>query len=237
MKRAMADKVKAAQKKAGGDDGPRDFGLGGGGKREKGKGQLEREAHFAKIAAEEKAAKEADQAKAAAIAAKGKAAAAAKALGPKKDKTVTELTDDDGPKLVSKVVGKALDIPKSDSILPKAVLDLAMKKLPAGVAAADLAGLAPKAALLVIAAALAEIKAAKAAKIAAKNAAKKAEAQAKQDALDAAAAAKRAERAAALAAKEAEREPEPEDGTSAADAEQVGGARHPVSKLPRALHG
>ncbi len=213
MKRAMADKVKAAQKQeknAGG--GARDFGMVGG-KAEKSRGQQEREAYFAKKAAEEKEAKDAEKARQDAIVKKGQAAAAAKALGSK-EKTVADLTADDNPKVVSKVVGKALAIPKAEKLLPKDVLPLARTKMPE-VTIPD--GTLPKDALLLIAAAIAEAKKAKAAKEAAKRAAKKAEAQAKQDAIDAAAALKKAEanaareaREAALAAAREGEEPEPE---------------------------
>ena len=217
MKRAMADRVKAAQKQeknSGG--GARDFGLGG--KTEKSKGQQEREAYLAKKAADEKEAKDAEKARQDAIVKKGQVAAAAKVLASKKkvDKTVADLTADDTPKEISKIVGKALAIPKAETLLPKDMLPLARKKMPE-VAIPD--GTLPKDALLLIADAVVEAKKAKAAKDAAKRAAKKAEAQAQQDAIDAAAAAKKAEanaereaREAALAtARESEElEPEPE---------------------------
>ena len=219
MKRAMADKVKAAEKKernSGG--GARDFGLGDG-KKEKTRGQMEREAYLAKKAEEEKVAKDALKARQDEIVRKGQAAAAAKALGSKKEKTVSDLSADDNPKVVSKVVGKALAIPKAENLLPKDVLPLALKKMP-NVTIPD--GTLPKDALLLIAAALAEVKAAKAAKEAAKRAAKKAEAQAKQDLIDVAAAKKKAEAAAAREAREAAlaaaregEEPEPEGAQQA----------------------
>lgn len=199
MQRAMADKIKAAQKaqmNSGG--GARDFGMGDE-KKEKSKGQQDRDKYLANKAAEEKEAKDAEKARQEAIVKKGQAAAAAKTLGSK-EKTVADLSADDNPKLIAKVVGKALAIPKAESLLPKDVLPLALKKMP-DITIPD--GTLPKDALLLIAAALAEVKAAKAAKEAAKRAAKKAEAQAKQDVIDAAAAAKKAEATAAREAREA----------------------------------
>ena len=175
------------EKNSGG--GARDFGLGG--KTEKSKGQQEREAYLAKKAADEKEAKDAEKARQDAIVKKGQVAAAAKVLASKKkvDKTVADLTADDTPKEISKIVGKALAIPKAETLLPKDMLPLARKKMPE-VAIPD--GTLPKDALLLIADAVVEAKKAKAAKDAAKRAAKKAEAQAQQDAIDAAAAAKKA---------------------------------------------
>lgn len=199
MKRAMADKVKAAQKQERNSaGGARDFGLAGG-KAEKSRGQQERAAYFAKKAAEEKEAKDAEKARQDAIVKKGQAAAAAKALGTK-EKTVADLTADDNPKVVSKVVGKALAIPKAEKLLPKDLLPLALQKMPE-VTIPD--GTLPKDALLLIAAAIVTAKKAKAAKDAAKRAVKKAEAQAKQDAIDAAVAAKKADANAARKAREA----------------------------------
>jgi hypothetical protein len=127
-----------------------------------------------------------------------------------REKLPAELTPDDGPKLISRVVGKALGIPNSEKLLPKDVLELAIKQMPD----VDVGKLAPKVALLQIAAAVVEKKAAKAAKEKAKKAAKEKE---KADKLAAAAATKQAAREAeaaqaarASALQAASKEPEPE---------------------------
>lgn len=111
-----------------------------------------------------------------------------------KDKTCADLTDDDGPKLVSSVVAKALGL--NEKALPKDVLEGALKKMPE----VDVGDALPKAALLIIAAAITEKKRAKAAKDAEKRRAKDADARAKKAAKEAEAAAK----AAAYAAKKEE---------------------------------
>ena len=142
----------------------------------------------------------------------------------KREKLCSELTDEDGPKLVSKVVGKALGIPKADTLLPKDVLTQAAKQM----SDVDIEGMAPKAALLKLAAAITERKAAKAAKEAAKKAAKDKEKADKIAAVAATKAANEAElaaengsaRLASLAvaaenAKSGEPEPEPESGARA----------------------
>jgi hypothetical protein len=85
-----------------------------------------------------------------------------------REKLPAELTPDDGPKLISRVVGKALGITNPEKLLPKDVLELAIKQMPD----VDVGKLAPKAALLVIASAIAERKAAKAARERAKRMAK-----------------------------------------------------------------
>ena len=63
-------------------------------------------------------------------------------------KTCAELMEDDGPKLVAKVVGTALNLSPAvmSTGLPKDILEAAKLQLPE----VDVAGLAPKAALLVI---------------------------------------------------------------------------------------
>jgi hypothetical protein len=64
------------------------------------------------------------------------------------------LTDADGPKLVARVVGRALGLPAAAAEgLPKDVLVLATAKMPQVV----VDGLAPKAALLKIARAIANV--------------------------------------------------------------------------------
>jgi hypothetical protein len=117
-----------------------------------------------------------------------------KAKVANKDKSCADLTDDDGPKLISSVVAKALGL--NEKALPKDVLEGAVKKMPE----VDVGDALPKAALLIIAAAITEKKRAKAAKDAEKRKAKDAEARAKKAAKEAESAAK----AAAYAAKKEE---------------------------------
>ena len=77
---------------------------------------------------------------------KAKASKAAAA----KEKTCAQLSDDDNPKVVARVVGQALKLQLPDSALPKDVLELARQKMPD----VDLTGLAPRPALLALAKAL-----------------------------------------------------------------------------------
>ena len=64
--------------------------------------------------------------------------------------TCAQLSDDDNPKVVARVVGQALKLHLPDSALPKDVLELARQKMPD----VDLTGLAPRPALLALAKAL-----------------------------------------------------------------------------------
>jgi hypothetical protein len=147
-----------------------------------------REAWNKQEAARLKAAKDAQRAGAeeARAAAKAQEIADMKAKVSNKDKTCADLTDEDGPKLISTVVAKALGI--NEKALPKDVLEAAQKKMPE----VDIGDALPKPALLMIAAAITEKKRAKAAKEAEKKAAKGAEARAKKAAKEAESAAKAA---------------------------------------------
>jgi hypothetical protein len=82
-----------------------------------------------------------------------------------REKLPSELNADDGPMLISMVVGKALGIANSDKLKPAEMLELVKKQLND----VDVEGKAPKPALLVFAGVITERKAAKAAKEAEKK--------------------------------------------------------------------
>jgi len=111
-----------------------------------------------------------------------------------KDRTCADLTEEDTPKLIASIVAKSLGL--NEKLVPKDVLKEAVKKMPE----VDVGDAVPKAALLMIAAAITEKKRAKSAKDAEKRKAKEAKANAEKAAKEAEQAAK----AAAFAAKKEE---------------------------------
>jgi hypothetical protein len=138
-------------------------GGGGGGGRGGGNKKLSKKEQAAQKKEEAAAAKKLEKQRAAQKAAllqasKGHTASGAGSSGKAKssraaaakEKTCAELSDDDNPKVVARVVGQALKLQLPDSALPKDVLELARQKMPD----VDLTGLAPKPALLALAKAI-----------------------------------------------------------------------------------
>jgi hypothetical protein len=116
-----------------------------------------------------------------------KHAVAALKAAVSKDPAVEDLTDEHGPKTISTCIAKAMGIQGGDKMLPKEVLEKAVKQMPDE----DLGGGPPKEQLLSIARVLAERKAAKKARDAEKQKIKDAAKAADSAALEAKAAARR----------------------------------------------